>query len=144
MTFLKGSWLLKIVALLCAIGMYYFIHNEMYKIEDRKLDPSYRLIKLTAKRLPVKVRVAANPPDGYAYVPEAVTVNPSHIIAIGPEALLDEAMTAETSLLDLSESTRTVTKKVAVENVAGTHVAGESYLVEVNVPIKKIENSEQP
>ena len=140
MNLLKGSWVLKMAAMVCALVTYFYINNEIRRLSAVSApDPSYKLIKLTAKNLPVKVRLATSPPEGYQLLADKVTTNPSQVVVVGPEALLDEARSAETSLLDFSESTKTVTKKVPLESVAGIHLNGDSYLVEVTVPIEKIE-----
>ena len=141
MNLLKGSFILKIAALICAVITYFYIHNEIDSAEkDKKVqDPSYRLIKLTAKKLPVKVRLATEPPDGYQITVDKVTANPKELLVIGPEALLDEASSVETALVDVSESAKTTTKKIPVESVAGVHLSGDPQAVEVTVPIEKIE-----
>ena len=145
MKLLKGTLILKIAALICAIVTYLFISNELAnESQSRTADPSYKLIKLTAKSLPVKVRFAAEPPTGYKLLIENVKIEPAKVTVIGPEALLDDAFNAETSLIDLSENTTTVTKKVPLESVAGTHLTGEAYLVEVTAPIEKIETEAKP
>src|SRR5688572_24132269 len=100
MKLLKGPLFLKVLALASAIITYYYIHNEMYQIKRPPTDPSYRLIKLTAKKLPLKVRLATEPPEGYEIEEAGVKANPTHIIVIGPEALLDESSSAETALVD--------------------------------------------
>ena len=145
MKLLKGTLILKIAALICAIVTYLFISNELAnETQSRAADPSYKLIKLTAKSLPVKVRFASEPPAGYQLLMDGVKTEPAKVTVIGPEALLDDAFNAETSLIDLSENTTTVTKKVPLESVAGTHLTGESYLVEVIIPIQKIETETKP
>ncbi len=144
MKLLKGSFLLKVLALFSAIVSYIFIHNEMYNIRTTGADPSYKLLKLTAKSLPLKVRLGTEPPDGYQIIEEQVVSRPSHVIVIGPEALLEEAGSAETALIDVSESTKTVTKRIPLESVAGTHLTGVPYTVEVVVPIRKTEAEALP
>jgi YbbR domain-containing protein len=144
MKLLKGSFLLKTLALFSAIVMYVFIHNEMYNIRTTGTDPSYKLLKLTAKSLPLKVRLGTEPPEGYQIVEDQVAATPSHVIVIGPEALLEEAGSAETALIDVSESTKTVTKRIPLESVAGTHLTGAPYTVEVVVPIRKVEPDAAP
>lgn len=144
MKLLKGTLILKIAALICAVVTYFFIYAELSNEErSRGADPSYKLIKLTAKSLPVKVRFAAEPPAGYKLLIDAVKTEPAKVTVIGPEALLDDAFNAETSLIDLSENTTTVTKRIPLESVAGTHLTGEPYLVEVTAPIQKIETETQ-
>jgi len=137
--FFRSNFVLKVAALLCAIATYFFVHHEISKSEKKAQDPSYKLIKLTAKRLPVKARLATSPPEGYRIVMDQITASPAHIIVIGPEALLEETDTAETALVDVSENTKTVTKKIPLESVAGIHLAGEPTQVEVTVPIEKAE-----
>ena len=98
--------------------------------------------KRTAKKLPVKARLATAPPEGHQVLMDQIAAVPAQVIVIGPEALLEEAETAETALIDVSENTRTVTKKIPLESVAGIHLAGEPYQVEVTVPIEKTENTQ--
>lgn len=142
MRLLQGSFFLKALALVLAVVTYLYIHNEMYRIQDRIPDPSYKLIKLTAKKLPVKARLATTPPEGYRILINQVSANPFQVIVIGPEALLEEAQSAETALIDVSENTKTFTRKIALESVAGIHLAGEPHIVEVTVPIEKVETDE--
>ena len=71
---------------------------------------------------------------------EKVSSNPPTITAIGPEALLEDAQSAETALVDLSDESKTVVKNIPLESVAGIHLAGESYTVQVTAPIEKSEN----
>jgi len=136
---LKGSWVLKIAALLCAVVTYFYIQHEIRTSEEKGKDPSYRLIKLTAKSFPLKVRLASSPPEGYRIVMDGVKASPAHVMVVGPEALLEEADSAETALVDVSDSTSTTVKKIPLESVAGIHLTGEPYLVEATIPIEKIE-----
>ena len=139
MNLLKGSGLLKLAAFVVAVLSYFYIHNEISNLEkNNSTDASYKLIKLTAKNLPVKVRLETVPPDGYRIAEDKVTVLPSQVTVIGPEALLEDALTAETAIVDVSESTKDIVKKFPLESVAGIHVVGQPYLVEVTVPIEKI------
>ncbi len=139
MNLLKGSLVLKIIALIFAITTYFFIHREINKEEDKFTDPSYKLIKLTAKNLPLQVRLATAPPKGYRIVADKVSSNPSQVIVIGPEALLEEASSAETALVDVSENTGNFTKQIPLESVAGIHLVGEPYFIEVTMPIEAVE-----
>ncbi len=77
-------------------------------------------------------------PEGYCIVEDQVVTAPSPVIVIGPEALLEEARTAETAIVDVSENAKTVTKKIPLESVAGVHLSGQPYLVGVTVPIEKL------
>ena len=140
MNLLKGSAILKVTALAVAVLAYFYIHNEITNQEKANsvADPSYKLIKLTAKVLPVKVRLETTPPDGYRILEDKVTVTPAQVTVIGPEAMLENATTAETAIVDVSENTKTVNKKIPIGTVAGITVAGQSTVVEVTVPIEKI------
>ena len=145
MNLLKGSWVLKLAALLSAVLTYFYINGEITSTEKEKKvsDPSYKLIKLTAKSLPVKVRLATAPPEGYRILESRVSTQPAHVIVVGPEALLEEASNAETALVDISENTKTTTRKIPLESVAGIHLAGDPYTVDVTVPLEKIEEKPQ-
>jgi hypothetical protein len=121
-----------------------YIQNEIHRSQRSVSDPSYKLIKLTAKSLPLKVRLGTNPPDGYRLLSGQVVASPNRIVVIGPEALLDSAFTAETSMVDISENTHTVVKKVPIENIAGIHLTGEPYVVDVTIPIEKMDEEAKP
>ncbi len=141
MNLLKGSWVLKLAALISAVLTYLYISGEINIAEREKKvqDPSYKLIKLTTKSLPVNARLATAPPDGYRLLADQVTTQPSRVIVVGPEALLEETSIAETALVDVSENTKTVTRKIPLESVAGIPLAGTPYMVDVTIPIEKIE-----
>lgn len=139
MKLLKGTLFLKVASLALALMTYFFIHREIEETDQKNsTDASYRLIKLTAKSVPVRPRLETKPPDGYRVLDEGVTVSPSQITVVGPEALLETETAAETSIIDISESTKTVTKRIPVESVAGTHLIGTPQLVDVTIPIEKI------
>lgn len=142
MNLLKGSPWLKLGALVMALLSYGLIRSEIARNEESQAkitsDPSYKLIKLTAKSLPVNVRLESVPPAGYAIDDDGIEVRPSSIVAIGPEALLDGASNAQTAIVDVGESTKTVVRRIPIESIAGIHIAGSPYTVEVTVPIKKI------
>ena len=135
MNLLKGSFFMKVATLIFAIFVYFYINGEIKNADKKISDPSYKLIKLTAKSLPLKLRAGTSAPEGYKILEDQVKLNPKSIIVIGPEALLEEMSSAETSTLDVSESTKTVVKEIPVESVAGIHLTGEPYLVQVTVPI---------
>ncbi len=137
--FTKKDWFLWVVALVLAVSTYFYIQDVQKERESIPIDPSYKLIKLTAKSVPVKIRFASNPPIGYRLIEEKVVVDPRRIVVIGPEALLEEAAFAETAILDISHSKRKVFKDVPLESVAGIRLGGESYTVDVVVPIEKID-----
>ena len=139
MNLLKGSFFLKFAALIVAVLTYFYIHNEIRSREEQNAeDPSYKLIKLTAKSLPIKVRLDPALPTGYRALEDQIAVLPQSVMVIGPEALFEDAQSAETSMVDVSEYTKTIIKHVPLESVAGVHVTGEPMTVIVTVPIEKI------
>ncbi|MBI4352291.1 MAG: YbbR-like domain-containing protein [Candidatus Omnitrophica bacterium] len=141
MNWLKGSWFLRMLALALAVLTYFYVRNEIMTLESqrRATDPSYKLIKLTAKSLPLKVRLAAGPSEGHRIIEDKVSSHPARVIVIGPEALLEEAFMAETALVDVGDSAKTVTRRIPLESVAGIHLVGEPYNVEVTIPIEKVQ-----
>jgi len=130
---------LAVIALVLSLITYGYVRDGIRRSETKTYDPSYKLLKLTAKAVPVKVRFASNPPEGYRLISAKVVVNPSTLVVIGPEALLDDASSAETAIIDISQSTQKTVKRIPIESVSGTHLAGEHYMVEVVIPIEKIE-----
>ena len=139
MKVLKGPAILKLAAFIVAVLTYFYIQHEINVSQKaNSADSSYKLIKLTAKTLPVKVRLETTPPDGYRIIEDKVTANPPQVTVIGPEALLESALTAETAIIDVSESTKTIHRNIPLESVAGIHVAGQATTVEITVPIEPI------
>ncbi len=135
----KNDWLLAIVALFLSVMTYHYVRDNIRRAESKNYDPSYELIKLTAKSVPIKVRIASLPPEGYRLIEAKIEKNPESLVVIGPEALLEKASSAETAILDISQTTKRVVKRVPIESVAGIHLAGEDYTIEVVLPIEKIE-----
>lgn len=137
----KHDFVLAVVAMVLAVATYLYVNDSIRRTQTKTYDASYKLIKLTAKSVPVKVRFASNPPEGYRLISEKVNVSPNRIVVIGPEALLEETSSAETAIMDISESKKKVVKGIPVESVAGIHLSGEPYTVDVVVPIEKIDIS---
>ncbi len=141
MNIFKG-WKIILIAFVLAVLSYWYISNQIYKSEEKMIDPSYKLIKLTAKDITVKVRLSASPPEGYQIVAGGVKAEPEKIVVIGPEALLESTTSAETALVDVSDYTKDLLKNIPLENVAGIHLTGDPYFVKVTVPIKKTETEQ--
>lgn len=139
MNLLKGPFVLKILALVCALLTYFQIHQEMKVSEKKVSDPSYKLIKLTTRTLPIRVRLATAPKAGFKIIDSKVTANPKDVFVVGPEALLEATSSADTALIDVSEATKTMVKKIPLESIAGVPLSGDPYLVEVTVPIESTE-----
>jgi YbbR domain-containing protein len=135
----KNDWLLGIIALFLAVITYYYVLEGIHRAEMKTYDPSYELIKLTAKTVPIKVRFASNPPEGYRLIPAKVDISPPTLVVIGPEAILEKASSAETAIIDISQTTKKTVKRIPIESVAGFHLSGEDYYVDVVIPIEKIE-----
>lgn len=135
---LKGSWFLKVSALFFALLTYFHVNKEILREESRTIDPSYKLIKLTTKTLPIIPRVGTTPADGYQVRLNEVAAKPAQIVVVGPEKLLEEASSADTAMIDISENTKTVVKKISLESIAGVNLSGEPYLIDVTIPIDKI------
>lgn len=131
----QAKWMIAFLALIAAVITYFFAHNELVR-STQAVDPSYKLIKPVAKKLPVKVRLVSSTPDGYRLIEDEIATRPSEVIVIGPEAMLESASTVETALLDISEARQTVRRSVPLDRVAGMHLAGEPYLIEVVIPIE--------
>ncbi|MBF0254140.1 MAG: YbbR-like domain-containing protein [Candidatus Omnitrophica bacterium] len=127
------------VALVLAVVTYVYVHHEVVKDQVMAPDASYRLIKLTAKTVPVKVRFASNPPEGFRLHEARVRVNPQEITIVGPEALLEESAYAETAIVDISQTRQKTTKAIPLESVAGIHLTGEPQIVEVTIPVEPLE-----
>jgi hypothetical protein len=126
------------IALALAMISYFYMNYSLKSDKSRIQDQSYKLLRMTAKRVPVKVRFAATPPQGYRLDIDRVVTNPKEVMIIGPDALLSEKVSAETAIIDVSQTTRKTTKAIPLESVAGIHLAGEPNLVEVTIPVEKL------
>jgi YbbR domain-containing protein len=135
-----ADWKYLLIALALAAITYTYL-NQMIQKSAEPQDASYKLIKLTAKTVPVHVRVASNAPEGYRIIDQRITVDPARITVIGPEALLEEASVAETAIIDVGQSTHKIIKSIPLESVAGVHLGGEPMFVDVTIPIEKLEEA---
>jgi YbbR domain-containing protein len=136
----KVDWGYLGLSLLLAAITFGYLNQKIHE-KAAPQDPSYKLIKLTAKTVPIRVRIASAPPEGYRLIQERITVNPDKVTVIGPEALLEQASFAETAIVDISQTTHKVTKSLPLESVAGVHLGGEPFIVAVTVPIDKLEET---
>lgn len=132
----RGLW---VIALALAIITYSYVNQSIQKSKIRTTDPSYKLIKLSAKTVPVTVRFASAPPEGYKLLTNRVSKTPETVTLIGPEALLDETQSADTAIIDISQNTKKTIRVVPIETVAGLKIGGDPIMIEVTVPIEKIE-----
>lgn len=138
--FSSVDWKYLALALALAAITYGYLNQMMQKNAESQ-DPSYKLIKLTAKTVPVRVRIASAAPEGYRLIQERITVSPSQVTVIGPEALLDGTSSAETAIIDISQTTHKVIKSIPLESVSGVHLSGEPHVVDVTIPIEKLEEA---
>lgn len=132
----RGLW---VIALALAIITYSYANQSIQKSKIKLTDPSYKLLKLTAKTVPITVRFASTPPEGYKLLTGRVSTTPETVTLIGPEALLDETDRADTAIIDISQSTKKTIRVVPIETVAGLKIGGDPILIEVSIPIEKIE-----
>ncbi|MBP9733397.1 MAG: YbbR-like domain-containing protein [Candidatus Omnitrophica bacterium] len=134
------DWKYILIALALAAITYAYLNRMIQKTAESQ-DSSYKLIKLTAKTVPVHVRVASSAPAGYRIVDQRITVEPSRVTVVGPEALLEDASVAETAIIDVGQATHKITKSIPLESIAGVHLGGEPMFVDVTIPIEKLEEA---
>lgn len=140
----QTKWMIALLSFVVAVITYFFANNEVVRT-TQATDPSYKLIKPIAKKLPVKVRLVSSTPDGYRLIEDGISTRPAEVIVIGPEAMLEAASTVETALLDISEAKQTVRRSVQLDRVAGMHLSGDPYLIEVVIPIEPVaQKAESP
>jgi YbbR domain-containing protein len=134
------DWKYILIALALAAITYAYLNRMIQKTAESQ-DSSYKLIKLTAKTVPVHVRVASSAPAGYRIVDQRITVEPSRVTVVGPEALLEDASVAETAIIDVGQATHKIIKSIPLESIAGVHLGGEPMFVDVTIPIEKLEEA---
>lgn len=136
----RMDWKYVLIALILAAITYTHLNRMIQKTAESQ-DSSYKLIKLTAKTVPVHVRVASSAPAGYRIIDQRITVEPARVTVVGPEALLEDASVAETAIIDIGQSTSKIIKSIPLESIAGVRLGGDPMFVEVTIPIEKIEEA---
>lgn len=134
------DWKYILIALALAAITYAYLNRMIQKTAESQ-DSSYKLIKLTAKTVPVHVRVASSAPAGYRIIDQRITVEPARVTVVGPEALLEDTSVAETAIIDVGQATHKIIKSIPLESIAGVHLGGEPMFVDVTIPIEKLEEA---
>ena len=136
---LRENMFLKMVSLLLAIGLWFYIVSELDKgseeerVAFQRMFPSYETI---SKKLPIKPILVGKPRRGYHVAEEKVIPEPGYCLVVGPRNILRNAKYIFTLPIDVEGESAPFTRAVAIRSVApGIFV--ENTLVAVTVPVER-------
>ena len=131
--------LLKGISLILAIGLWFYIVNELGKgseeetIALQRILPSYGML---TKKLVIKPIIVGKPKQGFRIVEDKIAVLPEFCIVLGPRKVLRNLRFIYTMPVDIAGGDAMVAKQVPLKPLApGVYV--EEILVTVNIPIEK-------
>ena len=130
---------LKIVALFLALGLWFYIVNELHRGNEdeqrflRKVLPSEEMV---AKKLTIKPIFTGKTHFGYSLDQKKVVLVPEYCIVVGARDMLGKIRFAYTMPIDLSGANKGFTKSVPLSPIA-PGVFMEETLVQVTVPVDK-------
>lgn len=132
--------MLKMTSLALAIGLWFYIVNELGKgseeetIALQRILPSYGML---TKKLVIRPITVGKPKRGFRIVEDKITVSPEFCIVLGPKKVLNNIRFIYTLPIDVAGVDGAVTKQVPLKPLApGVYVEGT--LVTVNIPVEKL------
>lgn len=131
--------LLKILSLMLALLVWFYIVNELNKGSNEEMELLRRMRPghgMTAKRLEIRPVFVGKPAWGNSIIRSQVVVAPQYCIVMGSKSALNDIKFAYTMPVDIKRASKTFTAQVALSPVApGVYM--EETLVQVTVPIEK-------
>ncbi len=138
--FFTENLLLRIVSLVLALGLWFYIVNELDKGSEQEM----RLIKkifpsqgMVAKKLPIRPVFMGSPRRGFEIIKEKAVVVPDFCIVVGSRELLERVKYVSTVPIDINGQFKPFNTSVAL-NPVSQGIFMEETLVQVTVPIEKI------
>ncbi len=131
---------LKLLALFLAFATWFYVVVELQKgtIEERQALQRILPYRIISKRLPVKLNLTGEPPEGYAVEYDKITIDPAECVMVGPRSLLEKLSSVKTRIIDISGHTRMFAKDVSiVPPMKGIDI--KDRFIKVTIPISKVE-----
>ncbi len=133
---------LKIVSLVLALALWFYIVNELNKGSEEERMLLRRVLPtegMVAKRLSMRPIFIGRPRQGFVLDNKNVVVVPEYCIVVGPKDLLGKIRFAYTMPIDVTGASKTFTKPVSLNPIA-PGVFTEETLVQITVPIERAGN----
>jgi len=86
--------------------------------------------------VPVKLDLVGEPPKGFVIDKENLTINPSACIVVGPKSLLEKLTAVNTQPVDISKTTKTLSKDISVISPIKGMLLKDRF-VKITIPIIK-------
>ncbi|WP_294466541.1 CdaR family protein [uncultured Anaerofustis sp.] len=116
----------------------YAVDENGKKIKDVDLSPKTTSVNVNigrTKEVDINVKTKGKSKDGYKIT--SITPNKTKITISGPEDVLNSIETVNTEVLDLSEITSSIDKKLDLDLPEGVHVVDSKDTVDVSVSVDR-------
>lgn len=138
--FFTENVLLKIISLILALALWFYIVNELNKGTEqerrliRKIMPAQ---SMAAKKLPIRPVFIGSPKRGFEVIKERCIVVPDFCIVIGSKDLLERVRYVYTMPINVAGMSKPFNQTVALDPVS-QGIFMEETLVQVTVDIESI------
>ena len=130
---------LKIIALILALALWFYIVNELNKGTEEEKQLLRRMLPsegMAAKKLMIRPIFVGRIRSGYEMVKDKILIVPEYCIVVGTKDLLEKIRYIYTMPIDVAGSYKTLTRSIALNPIApGVYM--EETLVQVTVPIER-------
>ena len=112
---------LKIISLVLALALWFYIVNELNKGSDEERQLLNRVLPregMAAKKLPIKPIFIGKAHYGYAIDSQKVLVMPEYCIVVGPKNFLEKIRFAYTMPIDINGIAKTFIKSIPLNPIA--------------------------
>ena len=137
--FFTKHLVLKILSLMLALLIWFYIVNELNKGSNeelqilRKMQPGEGMV---ARKLMIKPVFVGKPCFGYKIKHDQVVVAPEHCMVVGSKDALDKIKFAYTMPIDAKRTSKSFTVSTPLSPIApGVYI--EEMIVQVTVPVEK-------
>ena len=130
---------LKIIALILALVLWFYVVNELNKgseVDKQFLNKVLPSDSVMAKKLVIKPIFTGTPRSGFAINSNKTVIVPEYCIVVGQKDLLSRTRFAYTMPIDVRGISKPFTKSVPLNPIA-PGIFMEETLVQVTVPIEK-------
>lgn len=137
--FLTENIWLKMGSLLLALGLWFYVVNELNKGSDEDKQFLNKILPeggMAAKKLTIKPIYSGTPARGYIAEPRKAVVVPDYCIVVGTKDLLARTRFIYTMPVDIKGVSKSFTKPVALIPIAPGIFMDET-LVQVTVNVEK-------
>lgn len=140
----KNFWL-KVLALFLAVLSWFYIIGELDKRapEGSAFFKQVLPYRMVAQDMPIKINLVGKPRTGYQVLYDKITIKPSSCVILAPRYLMQKLSSITTDQINIGEFTKPIVKKVHIRPVGHGIILESDFVVDVVIPIKKIQPQEQ-